>query len=178
MDTISGLFCPVCKFKNNLNATVCAFCGASLEGMQKGETTTRRVDNETKNLESDAQKGELLLKELLPARGVAIYAEDGSLIEIREEKEFFVGRKTEPDEAALLDLTAAGAFQKGVSRRHAVIRQTQWGHEITDLESTNGTFLEGNRLVANRPYPLPSASRVSLGRMHLVILCAQPKASD
>lgn len=37
-----------------------------------------------------------------------------------------------------------------VSRQHADIRMIQGGHEVRDLNSTNGTFVNGNRIQAHR----------------------------
>src|SRR5437660_12600492 len=41
-----------------------------------------------------------------------------------------------------------------ISAHHAEIRQEGRGHNIIDLESTNGTFLNEQRLEPNRPYQL------------------------
>src|SRR5690349_3792478 len=41
-----------------------------------------------------------------------------------------------------------------ISAHHAEIRQEGRGHSIIDLESTNGTFLNEQRLEPNRPYRL------------------------
>lgn len=41
-----------------------------------------------------------------------------------------------------------------VSRRHAEVRNGPEGVEIVDLRSTNGTYLNGRKLVPGRPYPL------------------------
>ena len=170
METISGKFCPVCKFKNDISATACSYCGASLENIHQGETTTKHVDSETRILVG-GQPGEVHKKGIIPPpRGIAIYLQDGTPVEIRTETEFFLGRKVEEGEDALVDLIPFGAFQTGVSRRHALIREIKRGYEIVDLESTNGTFIDGSRLVSNRPYPLPNFSQVSLGRLNLFIV--------
>src|SRR5688572_29346975 len=91
MTTTSGQFCPACKFKNDLTASVCVYCGTPMENIHKGETTTRRVNEETKILEG--QTGEFLNEKLTPRTGIAIYTEDGTLLRILEEKEFFLGRE-------------------------------------------------------------------------------------
>ena len=177
MEMISAQFCPACKFKNDLTATVCVYCGASLENIRKGENTTRRVNEETKII-SVQQEGGIGKGPISPS-GIAIYAEDGLLAGIREEKEFFLGRKVEETEDVLFDLIPFGAFQQGVSRRHAIIRQAKHGYyEVVDLNSTNGTYIDGKRLVSNRPYLLPSASRLSLGRMRLFVLYAKLKTEN
>jgi pSer/pThr/pTyr-binding forkhead associated (FHA) protein len=57
----------------------------------------------------------------------------------------------------------------GLSRRHALIRQTVSGYEIIDLASTNGTWLNDERLVPYTPYPLQSGSQLRLSRIRLFI---------
>lgn len=43
---------------------------------------------------------------------------------------------------------------RATSTRHALILQTQEGHSVQDLGSTNGTFLNGRRLQPDTPFPL------------------------
>ena len=50
-----------------------------------------------------------------------------------------------------------------VSGRHLTIRQTTGGVEVTDLGSTNGTFVNGRRIPAHRPVLLRQGDRLSLG---------------
>ena len=172
METISGKFCPVCKFKNDISATTCTYCGASLEVVRKGETTTRHVDKETRIFTSD--DGAITKTGVIaPHKGFAVYLTNGILVETTEEKEFYLGRKSEESDAVFIDLVPFGAFQMGVSRQHALVQQTKRGYEIADLDSTNGTFLNGKRLVSRQAYALPQNAQVSLGRLHLLISYAK-----
>jgi pSer/pThr/pTyr-binding forkhead associated (FHA) protein len=50
-----------------------------------------------------------------------------------------------------------------VSRRHATIRQETAAWSITDLGSSNGTFLNGERLEANISYRLGAGDQIVLG---------------
>ena len=52
---------------------------------------------------------------------------------------------------------------KAVSRHHAAIERTGTGYQIVDLSSTAGTYLNGERMVSNTPYPLTVGMRVSFG---------------
>jgi pSer/pThr/pTyr-binding forkhead associated (FHA) protein len=65
-----------------------------------------------------------------------------------------------------IDLTPFAGYRMGVSRRHAAIR---FGEEQTldlwDLGSSNGTFLNGQRLNAHRPYRLHNGDELRLGQM-------------
>ncbi len=69
-----------------------------------------------------------------------------------------------------IDLTPFAGYRMGVSRRHAAIR---FGDEQTldlwDLGSSNGTFLNGQRLSAHRPYRIHDGDEIRLGQMALHI---------
>jgi len=49
-----------------------------------------------------------------------------------------------------------------ISRMHARVDQREDCFYLTDLRSTNGTFLNGSRLAANRPYLLKEGDEVML----------------
>jgi pSer/pThr/pTyr-binding forkhead associated (FHA) protein len=50
-----------------------------------------------------------------------------------------------------------------VSRRHARITRGRGGYFITDLDSSNGTTVNGYRLDPNRAYRLRNGDRVKVG---------------
>lgn len=62
-----------------------------------------------------------------------------------------------------VDLTPFGGTASGVSRRHALLRHNQGTWTITDLNSTNGTFVNGTRIASNMPTPLPDHAAVRFG---------------
>jgi pSer/pThr/pTyr-binding forkhead associated (FHA) protein len=84
-------------------------------------------------------------------------------------KELVIGRPSEATLEATLDLSDLNAAQMGVSRRHAKIRRTESGFEVIDLSSRNGTWLNAERLVPNKPYPFASGSQLRLGQMRLLV---------
>lgn len=64
-----------------------------------------------------------------------------------------------------LDLTDDGGVDMGVSRRHALIRKENEGLVLIDQNSVNGTWVDEERLVPDRPYPLRHATKVRFGRL-------------
>lgn len=64
-----------------------------------------------------------------------------------------------------LDLTEDGGVELGVSRQHAVIKQTPDGIVLSDNNSANGTWLNAVRLAAERPYALPDNAEVRFGKL-------------
>jgi hypothetical protein len=63
-----------------------------------------------------------------------------------------------------------------VSTTHARLEYEAGGWRLTDLASTNGTYLDGTRLAPNVPTPLPYGSQVRFGGMAL--LFHQVEAAD
>ncbi len=66
-----------------------------------------------------------------------------------------------------VDLTPYGGEAGGVSRRHAVLREQNGQWTLMDLDSTNYTRIDGNRLAPNTPTPLQNGARVQFGRVEL-----------
>ncbi|MFN8527726.1 MAG: TIR domain-containing protein [Anaerolineae bacterium] len=68
-----------------------------------------------------------------------------------------------------IDLAPYGAVGRGVSRRHLLIANTTEGMTITDLNSSNGTYLSHRRIEANRPLVIRSKTLFRLGSFPLQI---------
>jgi CheY-like chemotaxis protein/pSer/pThr/pTyr-binding forkhead associated (FHA) protein len=71
-----------------------------------------------------------------------------------------------------VDLGPYGAFDKGVSRAHAKIRRQDKAFVIEDLDSANGTFINGHSLSTGEVHTLKNGDEVRLGdlRMHIYLL--------
>lgn len=131
--------------------------------------TTRNAD--LGNNSSETIEDLLLDKTLIPLDGIAVYiAGTAKPVFLNSQDEFVIGRKIEETSEPFLDLTNLGGYLLGLSRRHAKVRRTALGYEIMDLSSTNGTWLNDERLIPHKPYPLTSGSQLRLGRMRFVIL--------
>ncbi|MEP6985259.1 MAG: FHA domain-containing protein [Chloroflexota bacterium] len=66
-----------------------------------------------------------------------------------------------------VDLTALSAAEHGISRVHAVIDCTRTGLQITDLDSRNGTFVNGEKLHPFNAHVLRHSDTVRLGSLSL-----------
>lgn len=62
-----------------------------------------------------------------------------------------------------VDLTPFGGTGSGASRRHATLNSTQGQWTITDLGSTNGTFVNGQRILAHTPTRLQDQTQLRFG---------------
>ncbi|MFN3762975.1 MAG: FHA domain-containing protein [Anaerolineae bacterium] len=60
------------------------------------------------------------------------------------------------------------ASMAGISRRHARLLRRPDGWFLEDLQSTNGTFLNENRLPPGQPVPLSHGDLIRLGQLTMV----------
>lgn len=66
-----------------------------------------------------------------------------------------------------VNLHPYNARSRGVSRRHAQIHRENGTLYIQDLGSSNGTYVNGQKLSPNDPHPLHDGDEIILGRMML-----------
>jgi hypothetical protein len=64
-----------------------------------------------------------------------------------------------------IDLTPYGGEGGGVSRQHARISRSNGQWTITDLNSTNYTRVDGNKLDPSLPAPIKDGARIQFGRI-------------
>ncbi len=91
---------------------------------------------------------------------VSLLTTDGFVLGRSDSRSSFI-----PD----IDLADFKALEKGVSRRHAVIVHYQEKPHILDLNSINGTFLNGKRLKPDNPYMITSGDQLGLGDLLLSV---------
>lgn len=167
---ISEKFCPICKNKNDRLALVCVHCGAALEEGFPGPTVTAMSPEALPTERPGFDASITVEDELIPADGIAVYvAGIDKRVAVSIDKELVFGRKVQESNEPMLDLSELGGFQMGISRRHAKIRRAGKGYEIIDLSSTNGTWLNSERLTPEKPYPLANGAQVQMGRMRLYL---------
>ena len=177
---INEKFCPICKNKNQKWATVCKHCGESLGDHY---WDSRKTVRDTKVLEQISAKimNAPIEDSLIPDDGIAIYAAGASKpIYLWFDKELVFGRKEQDlPKDTLLDLSEFDGYQSGISREHAMIRRMGNGYEIVDLASTNGSWLNEERLIPNKPVPLVSGSQLRFGHLRLLFVyhCSTKKTT-
>jgi hypothetical protein len=68
-----------------------------------------------------------------------------------------------------MDLARYGGQDKGVSRNHALLRFSGEAITITDLGSSNGTYLNARRLEPNMPQPVHAEDKLTLGSLAMIV---------
>jgi len=66
-----------------------------------------------------------------------------------------------------IDLVPYGAFEKGVSRFHALFRRVDGKLMVEDLASSNGTWLNGRRLEAKRSMAVQPGDYLRFGQLRM-----------
>jgi hypothetical protein len=164
------IICPNCKHTEADGSIFCSECGSQLirfDGLQTQSFTSELIQDITPaplgEAEGNAGNAWISLHLL----------ESGQILPIAERTEFTLGRVSEnqpimPD----VDLSAYKAYDNGVSRLHAVIRQNSGNTAIMDLGSANGTYINGVRIVPNVEQPLHHGDVVALGKLKMQISLA------
>ncbi len=159
------IICPNCQFENREGFLFCENCGNPLGTEDiKAAKGTIILGRTSTNLSAKATWGTARLnRDSL----VVLHVRDArESVEVEAAQRTVLGRSdstsaTKPD----LDLTPYGALEKGVSRLHAAIDRSDDTLTIVDMGSSNGTHLNGQRLVANQPRVLRDGDEIRLGKL-------------
>ena len=73
-----------------------------------------------------------------------------------------------------IDLSSYGAYDSGVSRRHATLVLTKHGLFLLDEGSPNGTFLNEQRIAPKDPCALKFGDQIRIGRLVLEVSLDYP----
>lgn len=152
-------FCPVCKIENFPNATHCAFCNAPLGPGHREETFPQLPEAASQPRERGRRR--LLL--FVDNHHRPLQVDDNRPVILGRNLEKSVG----PQGETILDLTPFDALDRGVSRRHAVLIPVEDGYEISDMGSTNGSWLNQNRMLPGRMYRVEGECELRLGGLVL-----------
>lgn len=152
--------CWNCNFENAEGTVICERCGALLD---QTVSTTRSLDN-TDFEDGSPKWGSARFNSTMLLVLDVLETEHSFAFDAEQIEEVVLGR-TDPDtgERPAVDLTNSNALEKGVSRRHARIIRRDGALHIVDNDSANGTFLNGQRLIANQPRILRDGDDVRLG---------------
>lgn len=161
----SSKLCPNCGHQNRVGLLFCEDCGSSLTSSVINATLpTRQIDSSANKLTAKATWGSARFSQ---GSEVVIHIRDATEpVILKPAVRTVLGRHdntstTRPD----IDLTPFGALEKGVSRTHAAIERSEDTLTLIDLGSSNGTYLNGQRLTANQPRVLRDGDEIRLGKL-------------
>lgn len=162
--------CPHCGKENAIGDGYCYSCGHILPHALRADAGTSKLDD--------------IYEELSPQRrwGTAYFDRSGELelsfrdtgetLLITVDGEVVLGRAH--DDQALnqpdVDLSPFGAVEKGVSRVHVKFVRLHDTLTVVDLNSSNNTFLNGQRLIPFEARILRDADELRLGHMVIRVM--------
>ena len=92
------------------------------------------------------------------------------VLQIKISEHLLLGRDTDQDEAAPeIDLRPFNAHYLGVSRKHALLTARNSRVTIRDLDSSNGTFINGGRLEPGQEYRIRHGDHLTLGKLMMQV---------
>lgn len=159
--------CPKCKHPAEAEALFCIKCGAKLN--PASEPVTAEIDV-SEGIVGAAYKPLSSPLPVLKTTSIVVM-DTGKVIPLAGKDEFILGRKGEgtsplPD----IDLTTGGGLALSISRHHASIKVEGPACFITDLGSTNGTWVNGKKIDPHQAHPLNHGDMISLGRLLIQFL--------
>lgn len=159
--------CPSCGADNLPGTLFCVQCGTYLPsgGPLRTEPLPEHEDGRPTQARREGGDGESAV------RAINIDVEvlnTGRKLMLSADREILVGRLDAahgifPE----LDLTADSGLEQGVSRRHARIYTRDGTCFVEDLDSTNGTFLNGERITPYLPYAFHDGDMLTFGSLRL-----------
>jgi pSer/pThr/pTyr-binding forkhead associated (FHA) protein len=168
------ILCPNCHHSEIAGSLFCSECGAQL--ITTGNLTTHAFNSTAPDIiqapaeSMPSASGTSTIG--IESEGISLHLlESGEVMYLSGRMEFSVGRATDgqpilPD----VDLSPFDAYAQGVSRLHATIKIVDHGVVITDLGSSNGTRVNGQKIVPHIDYPLNHGDVMALGKFKIQIL--------
>lgn len=167
------ILCPNCQHHEITGALYCSECGGQLIHIADDSTRTAQYKQdkiptptpdhiwpiEQPSSPTDGVKGLSLFvlgnEQLIPLTG---------------KSEYTIGRAA-PDQEVLpdIDLAPHGGYDYGVSRLHATITIGEQ-ITITDLNSINGTYVNGRKILPNYEHSLLHGDILALGTLKIRVL--------
>lgn len=157
--------CPYCGHGNREGTLFCEDCGQGLLGEVTEPTLpTRQLDSLPIDLSARATWGTASLGNLSSIVFHIREAEEPIRLDLTDKMVFGRADNTSPRQPDV-DLGPYGALEKGVSRMHAAIERSDDTLTLFDMGSSNGTHLNGQRLVADQPRVLRDGDEVRFGKL-------------
>ncbi len=165
--------CPVCGHDNTYGVLICVRCftllTTSVSDPEAPDTLATTIGNVPDELRA-VRRVTRRFTPLVP-NTIAIYVEESDtplVIEVKDQillGRYTVGGPSQPH----VDLSPYGAYTKGVSRLHAVIRREAGSLFVEDLGSTNGSWLNNTRLIPFSARTLQAGDLVQLSQLQLTV---------
>ncbi|MDO9085899.1 MAG: FHA domain-containing protein [Anaerolineaceae bacterium] len=172
------IVCPSCHNKELPGALFCSECGARLISLDYLTTQSIKKSNSDyleengEEVNYDNETTEDILSNQVIVADLALYLIDAKqTLQLAGRNEYTLGRVAEgqpilPD----VDLSPFDAYAQGVSRLHAALKTNKNRVAVMDLGSSNGTRVNGQKIVPHVDYPITHNDQIALGKLRIQIL--------
>jgi hypothetical protein len=151
------IICASCRTQNYEGALLCKSCGSLMEF-----TIPER------SLEDTPYIGTVL--DIVPKHETFILEIDKHVLNLPINGTLTLGRKSASGSLNLFDLSSFDAQELGVSRNHARLQRAAGSIlQITDLGSSNGTYINGERIQPHTPYQIYNGDEIRLASLTIQI---------
>jgi len=152
--------CEECGFDNLEGTMVCEDCGFPIVK----ETSALTLNYDRFSVSEGIRAHTVMLSETTDVRLEFVGYSDR--INILPNQRTVFGRADSgtsniPD----VDLSPFGAFDKGVSRIHAALIRQDATLTLLDLDSSNGTLINGRRVSPNQPRVVQDGDEITFGQL-------------
>jgi pSer/pThr/pTyr-binding forkhead associated (FHA) protein len=167
------ILCPSCQYQEIDGSLFCSECGARLVTVEI--PTTQNIQRSQTGHVVSQSRPPIAAPNTSPNLARIVISlhliESGMILHLSEQMEYTIGRMAEgqpllPD----VDLSPYEAYAQGVSRLHAIVKINQQRVYITDLGSSNGTRVNGQKIMSNTDYPLNHGDVIALGKFKIQVL--------
>ncbi|GAB4417911.1 MAG: forkhead-associated protein [Anaerolineae bacterium] len=156
--------CPHCGWENFEGIIYCDRCGVALVNLPLATRVLSGSQGEQVRVDALGPDGVLILQ----------VEQHDSPIMVQLRQDLILGRVTQTgDLTTYINLTPFGADEAGVSRRHARLLRDGNAVYLMDLNSTNGTRVNGEALAAGVEKRLHDGDELLLGRLKVYVYFKQ-----
>lgn len=166
--------CPNCKHQELEGTLFCSECGTQMIARDHLSTQSLRRMATSPFIASAGAPPTGPISQSQTDSEVVIslhFIDTGKVMHLSGQNEFTLGRIAEGQTAMPdIDLSSYEAYGQGVSRIHARLKVADYHVYITDLGSSNGTRVNGQKIAPQVEFPLDHGDMVALGKLKIQIL--------
>lgn len=173
--------CPVCGYENRPGLLMCENCGSLLNLRAETRRATRDLRDVYRrlgDLQPEAVEDEVVGRirgtEYESGMAVRLSVDEAArpiLVKAASlANQATIGRRDpNTDQVPDIDLDQFAGYRMGVSRKHALLQISGGALTVMDLGSSNGTYLNGNRLAARQPEVVLGGDMLRVGQVLMTV---------
>jgi hypothetical protein len=159
------VLCSACGHYSAPSVLQCSFCGEPLGTREI--VITRELMRVPRILPVDRPGQDYFAPD---ANVILQFLPSGQVLSLSLDHPVILGRASEGlEDVERIDLSDLNAMLHGVSRQHCQFRREGLQLVVTDLHTTNGTYLNDRRLEAGRDAIVLHGDKLILGTLHLIV---------